>query len=146
MVVWLEVGKATWLRHQSMLVDNYIVGKCKTGLNQANLVKGKNIKTYEREGFSWQESKSGHLCLPPTHPTKNSQGIRREGFKSEDRHMRPLPCPFIQQSTLKVRKENTPQGNTQAHTPAGTHTPGQEAEEQPQRGVGNIICRAHPFG
>ncbi len=38
MVVWLWVGKATWLRHQSMLVNGYIVGVCKGGLNQANLV------------------------------------------------------------------------------------------------------------
>ncbi len=46
---WLfgyRLEKATWLHHQSMLVDNYIVGKCRRGLNQANLVKN----TYEREG------------------------------------------------------------------------------------------------
>ncbi len=49
--------------------------------------------------------------------------------------MRSLPCPVIQKhtfNTFKGRKENTPQGNTQAHTPAGTHTPGQGAEEQPR--------------
>ncbi len=40
-------------------------------------------------------------------------------------HMHSLPCPVIQKHTFKGRKENTPQGNTQAHTPAGTHTPGQ---------------------
>jgi hypothetical protein len=42
--------------------------------------------------------------------------------------MRSLPCPVIQKHTFKHtfigRKENTPQENTQAHTPAGTHTPG----------------------
>jgi hypothetical protein len=39
--------KTTWLHYQSMLVENYIVGKCRRGLNQAASVK----KTYEREGF-----------------------------------------------------------------------------------------------
>ncbi len=38
MVVWLQVGKATWLRHRSMLVDGYIVGVCKGGLKQTNLM------------------------------------------------------------------------------------------------------------
>ncbi len=45
MVVRLWVGKATWLRHQSMLVNGYIVGVCKGGLNQANLVSEKK-ETY----------------------------------------------------------------------------------------------------
>jgi hypothetical protein len=45
--------KTTWLHYQSMLVDNYIVGKCRRGLNQAALVKKKKYKkAYEREGFS----------------------------------------------------------------------------------------------
>ncbi len=35
----LAIGwKATWLRHQSMLVNGYIVGACKGGLKQANPV------------------------------------------------------------------------------------------------------------
>jgi hypothetical protein len=35
----LAIGwKATWLRHQSMLVNGYIVGACKGRLKQANLV------------------------------------------------------------------------------------------------------------
>jgi hypothetical protein len=38
MVVWLQVTKATWLRHQSMLVDGYIVGVYKGKLEQANLM------------------------------------------------------------------------------------------------------------
>jgi hypothetical protein len=72
-----RLEKATWLHHQSVLVDNDIVGKCKRGLNQANLVKN----TYQREGFSWQETKSGHLYLLPTHPIKILRGIREGGIQ-----------------------------------------------------------------
>jgi hypothetical protein len=54
---------------------------------------------------------------------------------SED--LRKVTCAFspaqsFQKHTFKHtfigRKENTPQENTQAHTPAGTHIPGQGAE------------------
>ncbi len=38
MVVWLQVRKATWLRHRSVLVNGYIVGVCKGRLTQTNLM------------------------------------------------------------------------------------------------------------
>ncbi len=39
MVVWLQVRKATCLRHWSMLINGYIVGVCKGRLTQTNLMK-----------------------------------------------------------------------------------------------------------
>ncbi len=66
--------------------------------------------------------------LNPTYSRKG--GIQERG--STKGHMRSLPCPVIQKHTFrhtfKGQKENTPQESTQAHTPAGTHTPGQGAE------------------
>jgi hypothetical protein len=85
--------------------------------------------------------KSGHLCLLPTQPVKNSQGIRREGFKSEEQ--RRVACALSPAHSFK----NTHSKGERRTYHRGTHRHiRQQAHTSPAEGQKSNPGSVHPYG